>query len=145
MSGFLEASWRSRGTRPRARFRSSCHPFQSRLPQDGFTLTRMDQLDAAAKAMIDATNRGDSDAVVASFTSDAVLNDWGRLFNGRDEIGRWDRDENTGSHNQIKVTSVAHRGDAVKVGITVSGGGFNGEGTFVFEFEDGLISRLNIT
>lgn len=95
--------------------------------------------------MIDATNRGDSEAVVAAFAPDAVLNDWGRTFTGREEIGRWDRDENTGTQNQIQVTSVAHRGEALKVGISVSGGGFNGDGSFTFEIKDGLISHLTIT
>lgn len=105
----------------------------------------MDELDGPARAMIEATNRGDSEAVVAAFAPDAVLNDWGRTFTGHDEIGHWDRDENTGTHNQIRVTSVAHRGEALKVGISVSGGGFNGEGSFTFEIQGGLISRLTIT
>ena len=55
------------------------------------------------------------------------------------------RGENTGTHNQIQVTSVTHRGEAVKVGIKVTGGGFNGEGSFTFEIKDGLIHHLTLT
>jgi hypothetical protein len=105
----------------------------------------MDQLDGPVKAMIDATNRGDSDGVVATFAPDAVLSDWGRVFSGRAEIKDWDRDENTGTNNQIQVTSVAHRGEAVKVGIVVRGGGFNGEGSFTVQVKNNLIQSLTIT
>jgi hypothetical protein len=36
--------------------------------------------------MIDSTNRGDSEAFIASFTDDAYLVDWGREFHGHDGV-----------------------------------------------------------
>ena len=49
-------------------------------------------------AFIDTTNRGDSEAFTAVFAEDAVLDDWGRIFHGRDGVGSWNRTDNIGKH-----------------------------------------------
>ena len=102
-------------------------------------------LEPPIRAMVDATNRGDRDALLAAFADDATLTDFGRTFAGRAEIARWNDDENIGVQSRISVTSVARSGGSVTVGITVKGNGYNGDGSFRFDLEGGRISRLLVT
>ena len=98
----------------------------------------------AINAMIDATNEGDSDALLAAFAEDAVLIDFGRTFAGKAQIARWNREENIGTQNRIRVTDVKRRGALISVEIVVSGNGYNGTGTLAFELRNDLIHRLEI-
>ena len=102
------------------------------------------ELDPPIAAMLDATNRGDPDGFLAAFADDAVLVDWGRTFIGKDEIARWDANENIGVQSRIEATSVERDGDTSVVGVQVSGNGYNGGGAFVFETGGGLIRRVEI-
>jgi ketosteroid isomerase-like protein len=103
-----------------------------------------DSLDAPIAAMVDATNRGDSDAFLAAFADDAVLVDWGRTFTGRAQIATWDRNENIGVRSRIEVTGVERDGPRTVIGVRVTGDGYNGGGSFAFETADGRITRMEI-
>jgi hypothetical protein len=105
----------------------------------------MSELEPAISQVFDATNRGDSEAFLNAFAADGVVDDWGRTFTGRDEIAGWNDRENIGVNSHIDVTGVEREGDAVKVGVAVSGEGYNGGGAFVFETAGGLITRMEIT
>jgi ketosteroid isomerase-like protein len=102
-------------------------------------------LPGPVEAMIDATNNEDRDALLRAFAEDAVLVDFGRTFSGRASIGRWSDSENIGTHNRIRITGVTREGSTATVGIVVTGEGYNGPGTFVFEVGDDRILRLTIT
>ncbi|RWB61709.1 nuclear transport factor 2 family protein [Mesorhizobium sp.] len=41
------------------------------------------------RRFVEATNAGDTEAFLETFTADALLTDWGRSFRGRGEIARW--------------------------------------------------------
>jgi hypothetical protein len=103
-----------------------------------------DELDPPIRAMIDATNAADSAAFLEAFADDATLTDWGRTFTGKAEIARWNDDENIGVRSRILVTGVERSGGTVIVGVAVSGDGYNGGGSFAFEVESGLITRMVI-
>jgi ketosteroid isomerase-like protein len=105
----------------------------------------LDDLEPPIRAMLDATNRGDSDAFLAAFADDAVLVDWGREFRGREQIAGWDRNENIGVQSRIEPTSVERSGDAVKVGVDVRGNGYNGGGAFTFRLAGDRIARMEIS
>ncbi len=102
-------------------------------------------LDTPIQAMVDATNRGDREALLNAFADNATLIDFGRTFAGRAEIARWNDNENIGTHTHIAVTSVARSGLSVTVGIVVTGNRYNGPGSMVFDLGDGHITRLLIT
>jgi hypothetical protein len=104
-----------------------------------------DDLDPPIRAMIDATNAGDSAAFLEAFSDDATLTDWGRTFTGRAEIARWNDDENIGVQSRIEVTGVERSGRTVTVGVAVSGNGYNGGGAFAFEVDGGRITKMVIT
>jgi ketosteroid isomerase-like protein len=103
-------------------------------------------LEPAIRQMFDATNRGDSDAFLDAFAPDGTVDDWGRTFTGRHEIAGWNDRENIGVHSHIETTSVERDGDAIKVGVAVTGVGYNGGGAFTFTLAgDGRIARMVIT
>ena len=106
----------------------------------------MDDLERSIKSLIEATNRGDSLALLESFADDAILIDFfGESFVGKSAIAQWNDAQNIGLRNQITATGVARSGATVTLRISVSGTGYNGPGTFVFEIEGGLIRQLLVT
>jgi hypothetical protein len=102
---------------------------------------------APLQAFIDTTNGGDSAAFVALFTEDAVLDDWGRVFHGRDGVASWNRTDNIGKQAHFDLVGIEETDvpDRLVATLTVSGGGFNGTGPMTFEFRDGHIARLVIS
>ncbi|NAS26857.1 nuclear transport factor 2 family protein [Herbidospora sp. NEAU-GS84] len=105
----------------------------------------MDPLLPAIQQMIDATNRGDGDALLGAFAEDAVVNVFGRTFEGRDRIAEWNAQELIGAHTEIVVTGARTTGESTTVAVTVSGEGYNGPGTLTFRTHDTLIDRLDVT
>lgn len=104
----------------------------------------MSEVPSAVQRMIDATNAGDSDAFVAAFTPDAVVVDWGKVFEGRDGVASWDGSDNIGRKSHFEVAAVERDDDAWVVTLDVTGGGFNGTSDFRFELADDLIARMEI-
>jgi hypothetical protein len=102
---------------------------------------------APLQAFIDTTNAGDSAGFVAAFTDDAVLDDWGRKFRGRDGVASWNRTDNIGKRAHFELVGIEPTDDPNRVvaTLTVSGGGFNGTGPMTFEFRDGRIASLVIS
>jgi SnoaL-like domain len=105
----------------------------------------MPGLEPAIRQMFDATNAGDDEAFLDAFAVDAVIEDWGRTFTGRDEIAGWNARENIGVHSHIEVTGVERRGDEIRVGIEVTGDGYNGGGAMTFTLSGDRIGRMVIT
>ncbi len=103
------------------------------------------ELEKPIRTVIEATNRGDTPELLRAFADDAVLIDAGRTFAGREEIARWNAQENIGTKNQLRVTDVRRRGFETKVDVVVSGGGYNGPGTLSFLLDGDVVKRLRIT
>jgi ketosteroid isomerase-like protein len=105
------------------------------------------ELPHAVATFVDATNRGDTEAFLAAFTADAVLNDWGREFTGREGIASWNITDNIGKQSHFDVVSVDGDADSDEVTVTlaVSGNGYNGTGSLRFRLRNGLIDRVDIT
>ncbi|WLP90114.1 nuclear transport factor 2 family protein [Gordonia sp. NB41Y] len=96
------------------------------------------------RASIDATNAGDLQAFLGSFTPDGAVDDWGRVFGGPTAIARWSDAEYLGKNVTLEVTSVSATGDDVVVIATVGGDGFNGPSTFTFTVDGEKIARMTI-
>jgi SnoaL-like domain len=106
----------------------------------------MSELEPAIRQLFDATNRGDNEAFLDAFAPDGAVDDWGRVFTGREAIAGWNDRENIGVNSHIDTTGVERDGDAIKVGVAVSGDGYNGGGAFTFTLApDGRIARMVIT
>ncbi|MFC8796709.1 nuclear transport factor 2 family protein [Streptomyces griseoincarnatus] len=99
---------------------------------------------AVIQEFIDATNAGDTERFVATFTDDAYLNDWGREFHGPDGVRSWNETDHIGMKSRLEVVSVepgAAAGDYTAT-IKVTSNRFNGTGPFKFTLRDGKIARL---
>lgn len=101
----------------------------------------------AIQEFIDATNAGDSDRFVAAFTADAHLDDWGRGFDGHDEIRSWDRTDNIGkrSHFDVIHSTPGPDEDTYEVTLRVTGDGYNGTGPMLFTLRGDRIAAVRIS
>jgi ketosteroid isomerase-like protein len=103
-----------------------------------------DQPPAPVRTLLDAVNRGDTEAFLASFTPDGVVDDWGREFRGADAIRSWSDGELIGVRASLDVTGVEERAGAVVITAQVGGDGFNGPSHFTFELDGEQVSRMTI-
>lgn len=95
---------------------------------------------------VETTNRSDSAAFVATFTDEATLDDWGRVFRGHKGIRSWDSTDNIGVNANFELISWKATGEyTFVVVLKVTGDGHNGTGPMEFTLEDDRISRLIIS
>ena len=94
--------------------------------------------------LLQAANGHDTDAFLASFTDDGVVDDWGREFAGPDAIRGWSDKEFVGVAVTLEILSVTTEGDTTTVAAQVGGSGFNGPSRFAFAVRDGLVARMTI-
>jgi ketosteroid isomerase-like protein len=104
----------------------------------------MTDLPQPVAGLIDAANRNDTDAFLASLTGDAVVDDWGREFKGPDEIRGWSDREFIGVKVSLDVTGVEEKDGATTVTAEVGGQGFNGPSHFTFQVDDDHVARMTI-
>ena len=71
--------------------------------------------------LLQAANGHDTDAFLANFTEDGVVDDWGREFAGADAIRGWSDAEFIGVEVTLAVTGVATEGDETTVTAQVGG------------------------
>jgi hypothetical protein len=103
----------------------------------------MPSIPTPVAAAIDAANAHDTDAFLACFTEDGVVDDWGREFRG-DAIRGWSDAEFIGVAVTLEVTAVEQRGDEPVVAADVGGDGFNGPSHFSFRVAEDRVSRMTI-
>jgi len=101
-------------------------------------------LPGPVRAVIDAANANDTDAFLACFPPDGVVDDWGREFAGHDEIRGWSDHEFIGVKVNLSVVQVAVEDVDVVVTAQVGGDGFNGPSHFTFQVEGRLVTRMTI-
>ncbi len=101
---------------------------------------------AAIRAFVDATNAGDSEAFVAAFTEDAFLSDSGREFVGHEGVAAWDRSDNIGQRTHFDLLGVKPGiGDQqLIVTVLVSGDGFTGTSDLECTIRGHRVTRLVI-
>ncbi|WP_149361623.1 nuclear transport factor 2 family protein [Lolliginicoccus suaedae] len=102
------------------------------------------KLPAAVQQLIAATNSGDVEGFLGSFSDDGVVDDWGREFHGRQAIKEWSDREYIGKQITLDVTHSAVAGDSATVTTIVGGNGYNGPSTFIFDISGAQVSRMTI-
>jgi hypothetical protein len=104
----------------------------------------MTDLPDPVNAAVEAANANDTDAFLACFTRDGVVDDWGREFRGAEAIRGWSDREFIGVHVSLDVTEVEQNDGATTVTATVGGDGFNGPSHFTFDVDGDHINRMTI-
>jgi hypothetical protein len=94
--------------------------------------------------LLQAANDHDTDAFLAGFTDDGVVDDWGREFAGADAIRRWSDKEFIGVDVTLAVVAVTTDGDTTTVKAQVGSSGFNGASHFIFAVRDEHVARMTI-
>ena len=95
--------------------------------------------------LLAAANSGDTEGFLDTFAPDGSVNDWGRVFTGRDEIKAWSDAEFIGVEVTLDVTAEITTGEYSTITATVGGGGFNGQSHFSFTVADDLVQEMTIT
>ncbi|SNY74487.1 nuclear transport factor 2 family protein [Paractinoplanes atraurantiacus] len=104
----------------------------------------MNELDPQVERALDAANANDTDAFLAAFTDDGVVDDWGREFRGAEAIRGWSDNEFIGKQVVLRVSDVSKKGDDTTVTAEVGGNGFNGPSHFTFRVSGDRVSRMTI-
>jgi ketosteroid isomerase-like protein len=101
---------------------------------------------AAIRAFMGATNAGDPAAFVAAFTEDGFVSDWGREFRGHEAIAEWDRSDNIGKRSRFELLGLKPgTGDQQFVAtMVVTGDGYNGTSDLEFTVRGDRVARLVI-
>ena len=95
--------------------------------------------------LLDAANSHDTDAFLASFTEDGVVDDWGREFVGVASIRGWSDREFIGINVTLSVIKTATTADGrLRVSAEVGGNGYTGPSSFTFTSRGPLVSRMTI-
>ncbi|MER8631387.1 nuclear transport factor 2 family protein [Mesorhizobium opportunistum] len=97
------------------------------------------------RRFVEATNAGDTEAFLDTFSDDALLSDWGRDFHGREQIARWNQSDNIGVKSNLRIVRMAAAEGTYRDRIAVTGDGFNGEGDMTFTLDGDRIASLVIT
>ena len=104
----------------------------------------MSDLPGPVTAALAAANAHDTDAFLATFTPEGVVDDWGREFAGADAIRGWSDKEFIGVDVTLEVVYATTEGETTTVAAQVGGSGFNGPSHFTFAVRDGLVVRMTI-
>jgi hypothetical protein len=104
----------------------------------------MNDLPEPVARALAAANANDTEAFLACFTSDGVVDDWGREFRGPDEIRGWSDREFIGVRVSLEVTGVERQAGATTVTASVGGEGFNGPSHFTFAVDRDRLTRMTI-
>jgi hypothetical protein len=102
------------------------------------------ELPAPVDSLIDAANANDTEAFLACFTSEGIVDDWGREFTGADSIRGWSDGEFIGVQVRLDVREVTSTEDETVVAAEVGGNGFNGPSHFTFEVAGDRVARMTI-
>jgi SnoaL-like domain len=94
--------------------------------------------------LLEAANGNDTDAFLAAFVDEGVVDDWGRQFVGPEGIRSWSDREFIGQHVSLEIHDVQRDGDVTVVTAEVGGDGFNGPSHFSFLVDADRVSRMTI-
>ena len=93
---------------------------------------------------IEAVNRHDEAAFLDAFTEGGAVDDWGRVFTGREQIKGWSDNEFIGAHGTLAVEEVEAGGTSVTVIGDWRSTHANGRSKFVFDIDGDRLTKMTI-
>lgn len=103
------------------------------------------ELPEPVQQLVDAVNAGDTEGFLDAFSGPGVVDDWGRVFSGRDAIRGWSDREFVGARGTLTPTSVMPGDGEVTVDGEWASTHFNGPSRFAFSYDDDGVTRMRIT
>jgi hypothetical protein len=97
------------------------------------------------KAFVDSVNAGDTEAFLALFAADGVVDDWGSRYAGHARIREWSDRELIGAKATMAIVSSEAHGDRASVKVKVGGNGFHGPSRFAFTMNGNLVREMRIS
>ena len=102
------------------------------------------QQDSVVAAFADAINTADTDAFVALFTDDGLVNDWGTEYSGPAGVRKWAGSDAIGAGAQMTVLSSDTDGETTTIRFGWRSSVFNGESTGIFVTDGDSIRSFTI-
>jgi hypothetical protein len=104
----------------------------------------MSQLPSPVERAIAAANHGDTDAFLATFTADGVVDDWGMSLSGARQSEAGAIASSSGSKSLQRSPQFRAPMGAISVHADVGGNGFNGPSMFTFLVAGDAVARMTI-
>lgn len=95
-------------------------------------------------SFITNVNDHDEQAFLDAFTADGAVDDWGRIFAGREQIKAWSDDEFIGARGTLAIEEVDVTDDQVTVIGDWRSNHANGRSTFGFDVRGDRIAKMTI-
>lgn len=95
-------------------------------------------------SFVAAVNRHDEEAFLAAFGEEGFVDDFGRIFTGRDEIKAWSDVEFIGARGTMDIESVEADGEAVTVIADWRSNHANGRSEFTFAVDGERLRSMRI-
>ncbi len=94
--------------------------------------------------LVAAINRGDTEAFLALFPADGVVDDWGRRMVGHAAIRAWSDKETIGAKGVMTVTKASATSNQVLVDADWKSTFYSGSGSYVFTIANGKVREMRI-
>lgn len=94
---------------------------------------------------VDAVNRHDEAAFLDAFTTEGSVDDWGRVFTGREQIKAWSDREFIGATGTLTPEEVTTTDGTIVVVADWRSTHANGRSRFAFDVDEGKITRMTIS
>lgn len=104
----------------------------------------MAEIPEPVASFIEAVNRHDEQAFLDAFTAEGSVDDWGRVFTGRDAIKGWSDGEFIGATGTLTPETVTIDAGVVTVIGDWRSTHANGRSSFAFETAGEKIARMTI-
>ncbi len=103
-----------------------------------------EQIPEPVASFVETVNRHDEDGFLQAFTDDGFVDDWGRVFSGRDAIKGWSDKEFIGSQGTLTPQQVTVDGTTVTVVGDWRSNHANGLSSFAFEVAGDRLASMTI-
>ncbi len=98
----------------------------------------------ALRQAVDAINNGDTEAFVAAFAKDGVVDDWGRVLRGHDGVRSWAKSDAIGAGAKMTIVETSISGSTTTVVFDWTSRVFNGRSHAYVTIAEGLIREFRI-
>ena len=104
----------------------------------------MTEIPSPVREFIDTVNAHEEDGFLDAFPEEGYVDDWGRVFTGREAIKGWSDNEFIGATGTLTPREVSQDGDRVTVVGDWASTHANGLSSFTFEVAGDAIASMTI-